>query len=79
MTEKEVVELVKKYLDNHPIPDNKIVVLDHIVRRDGDFWYVPVRPDHPFPKTYQYYEELTEVEMELEEKEQLDVLLVPAG
>jgi len=40
---------------------------------------VPVRPNHQLPKTYRYYEELTDIENELREKEQVDVLLVPSA
>jgi hypothetical protein len=64
----------------HPSDEDIILeVLDAPIRREGDWWYVPVRPNRPFPKTYQYYEELTDIEEELRENEQLDVFLVPAG
>lgn len=79
MNEEQILQLVKKHLDNHQIPENPIEVLDRDIYKVGDWWHVPVRPHQPFPKTYQYYEELTNVEMDLKEKEQVDVLLVPAG
>ena len=79
MSEEQIIKLVKKYLLNHQIPENPIEVLDEYVRKQGDWWYVPVKPNHRIPKTYQYYEELTNVEMDIKEHEQVDVMLVPAG
>ncbi len=49
------------------------------VRQDQDWWYVPVRPSFKPPKRYEYYESLSEVEIELQRSKQLTVLLVPTA
>jgi hypothetical protein len=79
MSKEQIVELVRKYLKGHQPTDNPIEVLEQSVRSDGDWWYVPVRPNHEIPKTYEYYVALAEVETELKQNEKIDVLLVPAA
>ncbi len=79
MSEQQVVRLVRRYLQDHQPAGNIIEVLEQDIRKDGDWWYVPVRPEHQLPKTYRYYEELTAIENELREKEQVDILLVPSA
>jgi hypothetical protein len=54
-------------------------VVDHGVRKEKNWWYVPVRPSTEPVKRYEYYEALADAEGELEEKENLTVLLVPAA
>ncbi len=79
MSEQQIGQLVRSYLQSHQPMGNSIEVLEQDIRRDGDWWYVPVRPSQQLPKTYRYYEELTNIENELREKEQVDVLLVPSA
>ena len=79
MNKEEVVALVRKYAQNEEPVDVVIEVLDNQARPDGDFWYIPVRTDPEMPKRYKYYEKLVDIEHNLHDKEQLDVLLVPAG
>jgi hypothetical protein len=74
-----VVEHVREALHKHQPSGTTMEVLEDEVRRKGDWWYVPVRPDVEFPKTYQYYEFLADVEGELQDDQGLDVLLVPAA
>ena len=78
MSEQQIGQLVRSYLQSHQPAGNTIEVLEQDIRKDGDWWYVPVRPDHQLPKTSSYYEELTNIENELRENEQGDVLLVPS-
>jgi hypothetical protein len=78
MTEQQIVNLVRRYLQDHQPAGIALEVLEPSVHKDGDWWYVPVRPCQQLPKTYQYYEELTDIEDELKDKEHIDVLLVPA-
>lgn len=78
MSEEQVVRLVKQYLQNHQYDNIKIEVVEGPIRKESTWWYVPVRPNHTETRTYRYYEELTVVEDELRENENLDVLLVPA-
>ena len=79
MSNQQIVQLVEQYLQKHQYDNIHIAVLPQSVYQDGNWWYVPVRPDHSLPKTYRYYEELTEVETEIKENENIDVLLVPAA
>jgi hypothetical protein len=79
MNTQQVVDLVQRYLNVHDLSEAPIEVLPQSVRQDGDWWYVPVRPVHQLPKSYRYYEELTEIEAELKDRENIDVLLVPAA
>ncbi len=79
MSEQQIGQLVRSCLQSHQPAGNTIEVLEQDIRKDGDWWYVPVRPNHQLPKTYRYYEELTNTENELREKEQVDVLLVPSA
>ncbi len=43
------------------------------------WWYVPVRFNSQEPRTYEYYDTLTDIEDEIAAKEHLQVLFVPAG
>ena len=77
MNRKEVGRLVQKYLqDQHP-EGVAITVLAELIRKERNFWYVPVMPDSQPRKMHAYYEALAEVEGALEENDHLDVLLVP--
>ncbi len=78
MSEEQVVKLVKQYLQNHEYDNVKIEVADGRIHKESTWWYVPVRSNQPEMRTYRYYDELTVVEDELRENENLDVLLVPA-
>lgn len=79
MNDREIVDLVRKYLkDCHPAGVT-IDALDEGIMRDGDWWYISVRPDHQFARTYEYYEALTQIENEIKQKEHLDVMLIPAA
>ena len=79
MSEQQIVQLVRRYLRDHQPPGSAIEILEQDIRRDGNWWYVPARPAHQLPKTYRYYEELTNIENGLREKEPVDVLLVPSA
>ncbi len=66
MSEKEIVEIVGRYLkDKHP--------------DEQDWWYVSVRPSVEPERRYEYYEALADVENALEEAEHLTVLLLPTA
>lgn len=75
---QDIVERVRDALRKHQPPGTAVEVLEDEVRRERRWWYVPVRSDAEFPKTYQYYEFLADVEGELQDDQGLDVLLVPA-
>ena len=73
-----VAEKVTQHLKAcHPGGVTIEVVLEGIVR--GEFeWRVPVRPSREPPRPMEYYEAITDVEMELDEREHLNVFLVPS-
>jgi hypothetical protein len=77
MNEERVLQLVREQLELHHPGGITLDVVPDGLRRQDEYWYVPVRPSAQPPKTYEYYEVLAEVESTLEENEQLQVLLVP--
>lgn len=78
MSEAEVLGTVRRYLHEHAVNGIQVAVAGERVQRDGDWWFVPVRPENYEPKTYEYYVWPADVEIDLEEKEGLNVLLVPS-
>ena len=77
MSEEKVVQLVRERLqDRHP-GGVTIDVVEQAIRHEGDYWYVPVRPNAQPPRTFEYYDALADVESELSLNERLKVLLVP--
>ncbi len=77
MGEKEIVEIVERYLkDKHP-GGATLEALPQGVRHKQDWWYVSVRPSVEPERRYGYYEALADVENALEESEHLTVLLLP--
>ncbi len=77
MTKKDVGALVQKYLDKQRLGDITFSILEEEVRRERYAWYVPVRPSREPEKIFAYYEVLTEVETEIDEKEHLNILFMP--
>lgn len=78
LSAQDVARKVAKYLkDCHP--GGVTLEVDPEGARKEEFgWRVRVRPDKEPPKLFEYYEALTDVEMELEEREHLNVFLVPS-
>ncbi len=79
MSEQDITQLVRAQLLLHDSERLHIEVLADGVRKDGDWWHVPVRPTTDAPRTYEYYDRLSEVEDELTESKHVRVLLVPAA
>jgi len=77
MNKRRVAKLVSTQLQLHHPGGVTIEVAHDAIRREDDFWYVPVRPSAQPPRMYEYYEALAEVEATLEETEGLQVFLVP--
>jgi hypothetical protein len=75
----DVPALVRRYLREHQPTNVRIELVEGEIRREQDWWYVPVRPAQGSPKTFEYYTLLSEIEGDLEEKEHLNVMLVPAA
>jgi len=79
LTQQDVGKKVEKSLAHHHRPGWRVQVLKDDIRLDDDWWYVPVRPDQETQRTIQYYDLLAEVEEELQDKEKLNILLVPVS
>ncbi len=79
VSEQDVVEAVRKHLKGHQPGGATLEVVPQGVRRDREWWYVPVRPSKEPPKRFEYYEALANVETELQKTEHLTVLLIPTG
>jgi hypothetical protein len=75
---QEVVAKVASYLrDCHPEGIDLEIQADGVHQDLDKWWYVPVKPSSNPGRTYVFYEALADVEEELEQKENLDVVLVP--
>ena len=80
MDRTSIVELVRRYLQKLRSESNlEIELVEEAVRQEEGWWYVPVRTEQEIKKRYRYYEELTDIETEMKQKEHVDVLLVPSG
>ena len=78
LDQQQVVDLVRRYLLRHQNHGLSIDVVAKAVRHDGNWWYVPVRPNAE-PRTYQYYDILADVETEIVDNEHINILLVPSS
>jgi hypothetical protein len=76
--QQQIVDLVRSYLLRHQNNGLSIDILEQSVRHDGNWWYVPVRPNVE-PRTYQYYDILADVETEIVDNEHINILLVPSS
>ena len=79
MTQGDISRIVTESLSRHQREGWVIEVLADLIRREDEWWYVPVRPGNEARRTIQYYDILSEVEAELQDEEQLNVLLVPTA
>ncbi len=78
LTRQTVGRKVEQSLANHQRPGWRVEVLKEEITREDDWWHVPVRPDQETRRTIQYYDLLAEVESELQDKEDLKIVLIPA-
>lgn len=74
----KIVNLAKKYLDRHQPTDYRLVIVPDAIQRDDDWYYVVVEPSRNDIRSYDYSARLAEAELELQERENVNVLLVPA-
>jgi hypothetical protein len=76
--EQSVADTVRRYLQGRDLDGVTLDVEEQGIYKDQYRWYVPVRPSVEPQRRYQFYEVLTDIEEELEDREHLKVLLVPA-
>jgi hypothetical protein len=74
---KRIVNLVKKYLAPRQPSDWSLVVRPDAIEHDGDWYCVLVGPSREDARSYEYYGRLAEAEIDLRDKEHLNILLVP--
>jgi len=76
----QIVELVRKCLAPHQPTDGSYTldVLPDGIQQDDDWYYVVVQPSREDVRSYDYNARLIEAEKDLQEKEGMNVLLVPA-
>jgi hypothetical protein len=80
MKKQDIAGVVRRHAASARFADRGLQVDEAGIRRDGAWWYVPVRPERPFPRTDQYYAVLADLEEEMDEQEEgLNILLVPCS
>lgn len=78
INEKQIVEIVKRYLEPYQPLDYRLHVMDDGVRHSrDDWWEVVVQPDKEDIRSYDYYGRLADAENDIENHEDLKILLVP--
>lgn len=77
--EKRVLDAVRKHIHGRTPGGATLDVLEKGIRKDQEWWYVPILPSVQPKKRYEYYETLAEVEHELQKEENITVLFVPAS
>ena len=78
MKENELLDLVTRQVEQHQPHSFHLDVVREGVRRDGNWWYIVVRPDRPDVRLSEYNQVLSVVEDEIEKETDESVLLVPA-
>ena len=56
-----------------------VEMIEDRIRRENDWWYVPVRRKRAFARTFEYYDVLANLEERIEEEQDLNILLVPTA
>ena len=78
-TQLEIEARIRPYLQQYPLYNTVIEIVEGTAHLEDGWWYVPVRLNTDEPRTYQYYDTLVEIEDEIAQQERLRVMLVPAG
>ena len=76
---QDIVARVRPYLERNPIQNIVPQIIEDALHLEEGWWYIPVRFSSQEPRTYEYYDRLTEIEDEIAAQEHLQVLFVPAG
>lgn len=73
-----IVELARRYLQPHQPADYRLEVVADAIEQEDDWYYVVVVPSRNDIRSYDYSARLVEAELDMQEKEHVKVLLVPA-
>ena len=76
-TVAEVAALVRLYLKNEHPGGTTLDVVETGIKATEHGWRVPVLPNVEPPRAFEYYDTLAGIEIALDEKENLNVILVP--
>ena len=76
LSKEDVKDVVSQYLAPHQPSGYQLRITG--VKQDGDYYYVVVQPSRDDIRSYDYYNLLAETENDIEEKENLNIMLVPA-
>ncbi len=79
LTWPELAARVQPHLSRNPIQGVVLEIVEDKMRREEDWFYVPVRLNTEKPRTFEYYDMLVEIEDEIAQQERLRVMLVPAS
>lgn len=74
---RRVLALVRQYLEPYQPTDYRLNISDVGVRHEDDWWEIVVQPSREDVRSYDYYGRLAEAEVDIEDKEHLNILLVP--
>ena len=77
MSEKEVLDTVEEYVNQHQPAAYHLSVSRRDVRHDGDWWYVVVKPSQADVRAREYSDIMERIEDQLRAQQGLKVLLVP--
>lgn len=77
LIQEQVIDLVEKVLRKTVQPPYSVSLIRESIRQENDWWYIPVQLSPPMSRTYQYYDILSDVEVQLQEEHDVNVLLVP--
>lgn len=76
-SERHMADLAQRYLDRHQPRGYRINVDRNAVELRGDTWFIVANPDRTSAPGYDFINRITEASMELEEKENIHVFLLP--
>lgn len=75
LTPQAVADKVRPYLVGRRIGDILLVLDENRIQLRNEYWRIPIRPSRWPKRTFAYYEELAELEEEVQEKEGIKVTM----
>ncbi|MCA9446731.1 MAG: hypothetical protein KC931_06425 [Candidatus Omnitrophica bacterium] len=72
-----VIDTVRNRLPKEGLDVLPLRVIEEGVRKEGEWWIVPIQASRVPNPRYPYYEALAELEGNLEEEDHMDVVIVP--